>query len=154
MDRRKLFVVAIAVAALGVFTAPASASGPAAPPGKTLITFTCTTPTGEPFGTFKVTEPHAFFHAVGVGQVVGVQLHGVPVSGTTVVNDVTTPSNSIELPFVTGNGNAHPDKPTIHCIGTAFVGVASDFFGTSVPSGLPPTDTITVIDIVNVIVLP
>ena len=148
MNRRLLFAIAIAVAALGMFTAAASASGPVAP-GKTLITFTCGAPLNA---TFVVTEPHAFFHAVGVGQVVREQLHGVPVNGTTVIQDDTTPSNSIDLPFVTGNGNAHPDKPTVHCIGTAFVGMAADFFGTSLPSGLPPTDSITVIDIINVIV--
>ena len=153
MHRRLLYAIATVVAALGMFTVAASASGPLAP-GKTVITFTCTTPTGDYFGTFLVTEPHAFFHAVGLGQVVGEQLHGIPVNGTTVIQDHTTPSNSIELPFVTGNGNAHPYKPTINCIGTAFAGVASDFFGTSLPSGLPATDTITVIDIINVILKP
>ena len=152
MHRRLLYAIATVVAALGMFTVAASASGPAAPPGKTVITFTCDYPV--PDSTYLVTEPHAFFHAVGLGQAVGVQLHGIPVDGTTVIQDDTTPSNSIELPFVTGNGNAHPDKPTINCIGTAFVGVASDFFGTSLPSGLPATDTITVIDIINVILKP
>ena len=152
MHRRLLYAIAALVAAVGTFTVAAFASGPPAPPGKTVITFTCNYPV--PGSTYLVTEPHAFFHAVGVGQVAGVQLHGVPVDGTTVIQDDTSPSNSIELPFVTGNGNAHPGKPTIHCTGTAFVGVALDFFGTSLPPGLPATDTITVIDIINVILKP
>ena len=150
MHRRLLYGIATVVAALGMFTVAASASGPAAPPGKTLITFTCGAPLNR---TVDATEPHAFFHAVGVGQAVAEQLHGIPVSGTTVVDDDTT-GLEIRLPFVTGNGNAHPDKPTVNCIGILSYEPASDFFGTSLPEGVAATDHITVTDIINVTVGP
>ena len=90
MHRRLLYGIATVVAALGMFTAAASASGPLAP-GKTLVTFTCY-PEGSPTFTATATEPHAFFHAVGVGQAFDEQLHGIPVSGFTDVYDDDTRS--------------------------------------------------------------
>ena len=151
MHRRNLIAVATAVLALAMFTATASAAGPAAP-GKTVITFVC-----PGLGTFIVTEPHAFFHAVGVGQALGEQLHGIPVYGTTVVNDVNGGLIFSE-DFVTGNGNAHPaqhpNQLPVFCTGIAFEGLAIDFFGSSLPSFLDPTQRISVIDNIWVILRP
>ena len=145
-----LATIGLVAGMLAITAATASASGPL-PPGKTVITFEC----GEPLNaSFPVTEPHAFFHAVGLGQVVGEQLHGIPVWGTTLVRDDTTQSLVIDESFVTGNGNAHPNQPTVECIGILSYGAASDFFGTSLPEGVAATDHITVTDIINVTVGP
>jgi hypothetical protein len=168
MHRRLLYAVAAVVAALGMFTAAASASGPLAPgqhpavhaavdAGKFVITWKC----DDPIGTVLVTEEHAFFQAVGLGQIVGERLHGIPVAFTGTYTDVRMGEVIGFDSGVTGNGHAHPGKPTTHCYATDVLpGVsARDFFGDPLPPdlvglGVRPDDVIIVDLTVEVIVGP
>ena len=136
MQRRLLCGVAVAVAALAVSTAGASASGPA-PPGKDLIDLNC-----EGIGAITVSVPRAE-DSNGVGQIVGAKGHGIPVTFSFTITDVTTDTVLDSESSAVGGGHAHPNQATTTCSAVLFSGSASDFFGEDpLPPGVAATDTI------------
>jgi len=138
MQRRLLFVVAVLVAALAVFTGGASASGPAAP-GKDVIHLNC-----DGIGAVTVSVPRSDNNN-GAGQLVGMKGHGIPVAFTFTITDVTKNTVLDSESSAVGHGHAHRHQPTTHCSGVLFSGLASDFFGGGqLPPGVDPGDTIAV----------
>jgi hypothetical protein len=132
----------IALLGAGALLAPAAAlaSGPgggsgngSGDNGRGQQMITCD---GVPY-TVAVPNPE---NANGVGQIVGMKGHGIPVTGTFTITDTTTGTILDSEPF--GNG-AHPNQDTTECTGEAFTGMASDFFGNDLPPGVSATDTIT-----------
>jgi hypothetical protein len=136
--RRKfsvLLLLATTVAIMGIVAAAASASGPAAP-GKEVIQLTC-----DGLGTIPVSVQRGE-NANGAGQIVDANGHGIPVNATLTLTDLTTSTVLATEVTATGQGNGHPNQPTTHCSGVLFHGSASDFFGTDLPTGVAPTDTV------------
>jgi hypothetical protein len=136
--RRKfsvLLLLATTVAIMGIVAAAASASGPAAP-GKEVIQLTC-----DGLGTIPVSVQRGE-NANGAGQIVDANGHGIPVNATLTLTDLTTSTVLATEVTATGQGNGHPNQPTTHCSGVLFHGSASDFFGTDLPPGVAPTDTV------------
>ena len=144
MRRGLLCVVATVVVALAVFTGPAWASGPA-PPGKDVIDLNC-----EGIGPITVTVPPSESNN-GVGQIVGQKGHGIGVSFTFIVTDVTTDTVLSSDSSAVGGGHAHPNQPTVTCSGVLFSAPASAVVGTDLPPGVAPTDTIEASIVVEVI---
>jgi hypothetical protein len=147
MHRGLLCGVATAVVGLAVFTGGASASGPA-PPGKDVINLTCVG-----IGPVTVSVPRSESNN-GAGQLVGQKGHGIPVSFTSTVTDVTK-SNTVLFTDTSavGHGHAHRHQTTTTCSGVVFSGPASTFFGNGpLPPGVDATDTIEVSIVVEVIV--
>src|SRR5215218_641020 len=120
MQRRLLCGVAVVAAALAVFTAGASASGPA-PPGKDLVDLNC-----EGIGPITVSVPRSESNN-GVGQLVGEKGHGIPVAFTFTLTDVTTNTVLDSESSAVGGGHAHRNQETTRCSGVVFSGLASDF---------------------------
>jgi hypothetical protein len=146
MQRGLLCSVATTVAALAIFTGAAAAAGPA-PPGKDLVNLNC-----EGIGAVTVSVPRGDDNN-GVGQIVGQRGHGIPVSLTVTVTDVTTGTVLDTQSSAVGGGNAHPNQETTTCSGVVFSAPASEFFGEEpLPPGVAPTDTIEVSIVVEVIV--
>jgi hypothetical protein len=137
-----LLVLALAVASAGA----AMASGPAAP-GKDIVTINC-----EGLGDVTVSVQRGE-NSNGAGQVVGAKGHGIPVAFSSTVLDVTKGGNVVdsEGPFGVGGGNAHPNQPTVSCMGVEFDGSAADFYGTQLPDGVSATDGILATFTVDVI---
>ena len=144
MRRGVLCVVAAVIAALAVFTGAASASGPA-PPGKDVIALNC-----EGIGPVTVSVPRSESNN-GAGQLVGRKGHGIGVSFTFTVTDVTTSTVLSSDSSAVGGGHAHPHQATVTCSGVLFSAPASAFFGTDLPPGVAPTDTIEASIVVEVI---
>jgi hypothetical protein len=145
MQRGLLCGVVTIAAALVVFTSGAAASGPA-PPGKDVINLTCVG-----IGPVTVSVPRSDRNN-GVGQLVGQKGHGIPVSFTSTVADVTTNTVLNTDTSSVGHGHAHPHQTTTTCSGVVFSGPASEFFGGGqLPPGVAPTDTIEVSIVVDVI---
>jgi hypothetical protein len=145
MRTKVLLLVLAAMAAACGLAGSAMASGPAAP-GKDTVTITC-----EGVGVVTVSVQRGE-NSNGAGQVVDAQGHGIPAAFGFTLTDVTT--NTVvdtEGPFGTGNGNAHPNQPTVSCTGVEFDGTASDFFGTQRPPGVAATDEILATFTVDVI---
>ena len=138
MQRRLLYVVATMVAAVPVFTGGASASGPA-PPGKDVIHLNC-----DGIGAVNVSVPRSDKNN-GVGQLVGMKGHGIPVAFTFTITDVTKNKIIDSESSAVGHGHGHHNKSTTHCSGVLFSGLASDFFGGGqLPPGVDPGDIIEV----------
>ena len=78
----------------------------------------------------------------GAGQIVDSAGHGIPVAATLTLMDTTTSSVLATETTATGNGNGHPNQTATHCTAVLFQGSASDFFGTDLPTGVAPTDTV------------
>ena len=144
MRRGVLCVVATVVVALAVFTGAASASGPA-PPGKDVIDLNCVG-----IGPITVSVPRSESNN-GVGQIVGAKGHGIGVSFTFTVTDVTTSTVLFSDSSAVGGGHAHPNQATTTCSGVLFSAPASAVFGTDLPPGVAPTDTIEASIVVEVI---
>jgi hypothetical protein len=134
---RRLSAVLATLAAFTVFAATASASGPA-PPGRDIITVSC-----AGVGTFDVSVPRSENNN-GVGQIVGEKGHGIGVTFTFTVFDVTTNTTVFSDTGAVGGGNAHPNQETTACTGTLFEGPASAFFGSDLPPGVAATDIVRV----------
>src|SRR2546425_12148272 len=98
MQRRLLYGVAAMVAALAVFTAGASASGPA-PPGKDKLDLNCVG-----LGNITVSVPPSQNNN-GAGQLVGEKGHGIPVAVTFTLTDVTTNTVLDSQSTAVGRGN-------------------------------------------------
>jgi hypothetical protein len=145
MRRGILCVVAAVVAALALFTGGASASGPA-PPGRDVIELDCVG-----IGTVSVSVPPSESNN-GVGQIVGAKGHGIGVSFTFNVTDVTTSTVVFSDSSAVGGGHAHPNQATTPCSGVLFSAPASAVFGTDLPPGVAPTDTIEASIVIEVII--
>ena len=148
MHRSLLCGIAATVAALAVFTGAAAASGPP-PPGKDLVLLSCTG-----IGDVTVSVPRGGNNN-GVGQEVGATGHGILVSSTETLTDVTTNTVLNSQSKAIGDGNAHPNQTTTTCSGLLFSGPASVFFAAGpLPPGVAPTDTIELSIVVEVIASP
>jgi hypothetical protein len=145
--RRYICVALAAFLLLAMTAVSASASGPAAP-GKEIIQINCAG-LGDLFVSVQRGE-----NSNGAGQIVGQQGHGIPVSITFTVTDVTTSEVVFSDSETIGNGHAHSNQATIACSATQFEGAASDFFGSELPQGVSATDTIRATLDVDVIVKP
>jgi hypothetical protein len=130
-----LLLLATTAAIMGIVAAAASASGPAAP-GKEVFQITC-----DGLGTTPISVQRGE-NSNGAGQVVDAQGHGIPVNATLTLTDLTTSTVLGSEMTATGDGNGHPNQPATHCSGVLFQGAASDFFGTDLPPGVAPTDTV------------
>lgn len=134
MQRRLLCGVAAVVAALASSTATASASGPA-PPGKDLIDLNC-----EGIGAITISVPRAESNAVG--QLVGAKGHGILVTFSLTVTDVTTDTVLFSEFSAVGGGHAHPNQATTTC-SAVFSAPASEFFEEGpLPPGVAADDII------------
>jgi hypothetical protein len=135
MRTKLVLLLLAATAASGIVAATASASGPAAP-GKELVQLTC-----DGLGTITVSVQRGE-NANGAGQIVDAKGHGIPVEATLTLTDLTTSTVLGSETTATGHGNGHPNQPATHCSGVLFEGSAADFFGTDLPPGVAPTDTV------------
>jgi hypothetical protein len=135
MRTKLLRLLLVATATAGIVAAAASASGPAAP-GKELVQLTC-----DGLGTITVLVQRGE-NANGAGQIVDAKGHGIPVEAILTLADLTTSAVLGSETTATGQGNGHPNQPATHCTGVLFEGSASDFFGTDLPPGVAPTDTV------------
>ena len=133
--RTKLFVLFATLAAAVGIVAAASASGPAAP-GKELIELNC-----DGLGLVTVAVQRGE-NANGAGQIVDAKGHGIPVSATLTLTDLTTTAVLGTEMTATGQGNGHPNQTATHCSGVLFEGSAADFFGTDLPPDVAATDTV------------
>ena len=78
----------------------------------------------------------------GAAQIVDAKGHGVSVETTLTLTDLTTSTVLGTEASATGHGNGHPNQPATHCAGILFQGSAADFFGSDLPPGVSPTDTV------------
>ena len=134
MKRILLALAVSAFAAMGVLTGTAAASGPE-PPGKEIVELEC-----EGIGPVTVSVQRNE-HSQGAGQIVGAKGHGIPVTFTSTLTDVTS-GESFTEEGVKGGGNAHHNQSTTRCEGTTFEGEAAEIFGEELPPGVEPTDTV------------
>lgn len=135
MRTKLLLLLLVATTAAGIGAAAAPASGPAAP-GKELIQVTC-----DGLGTITVAVQRGE-NANGAAQIVDAKGHGIGVDSTYQLTDLTTSTVVATETRATGHGNGHPNQSTTHCTGVLFEGSASDFFGTDLPQGVAPTDSV------------
>jgi len=134
MQRRLLCGAAVVVTALALSTAGASASGPA-PPGKDAIDLDC-----EGIGAVTISVPRAE-DSNGAGQLVGVKGHGILVTFSLTVTDLST-NTVLDSEFsAVGGGHAHPNQATTTC-SAVFSASASEFFGGELPPGVAADDII------------
>jgi len=139
----KLSLIAATIATAALASPPSAAATatttpplPPAPPGKELIQLNC-----EGLGAITVSVQRGE-NSNGAGQIVDATGHGIPVAATLTLMDMTTGTVLATETTATGKGNAHPNQAATHCTGVLFVGSASDFVGTDLPSGVAPTDTV------------
>jgi hypothetical protein len=135
MKRTLLALAASAVAAAGVLTGTAAASGPA-PPGKEIVELEC-----EGIGPVTVSV-NRNEHGNGAGQIVGEKGHGIPVSFSFTLTDLSNGEVFTEPAEVKGNGHAHPNQSTTNCKGLAFEGEAESILGEELPPGIGPSDLV------------
>jgi hypothetical protein len=128
-------LLATTAAIMGIVAASALASGPAAP-GKEVVLLTC-----DGLGTIPVSVQRGE-NSNGAGQIVDAEGHGIPVDATLTLTDLTTSSVLGTEMTATGHGNGHPNQSATHCSGVLIQASASDFFGTDLPPGVAPTDTV------------
>ena len=134
MKRILLALAASAFASMGVLTGTAAASGPE-PPGKEIVELEC-----EGIGPVTVSVQRNE-HSQGAGQIVGAKGHGIPVTFTSTLTDLTS-GESFTEEGVKGGGNAHPNQSTTTCKGVTFEGEAAEIFGEELPPGIGPTDLV------------
>ena len=147
MRTRIVLLLFVAALVIGVYAGGASASGPAAP-GKNLVTLNC----GGGVGTVTVSVQRGR-NSNGAGQIVGRKGHGIPVSFTSTVTDVTTHTVLHTDSHAVGKGHAHRNQVTTHCSGVVFDAPASVFFAPGpLPAGVHATDDIQVSIDVEVII--
>jgi len=146
MPRTLLCTFAATVAALALFTGAASASGPA-PPGKEIVNVTC-----EGIGPLTVSVARGE-KSHGAGQIVGQKGHGIPVTNTFTLTDITTERVVFTETRLSGGGHGHSNQAATPCSAIAFSGTAEEFFGTEpLPEGVSPTDELEGTILVDVIV--
>jgi len=146
MPRTLLCTFAATVAALALFTGAASASGPASP-GKEIVNITC-----EGIGPLTVSVARGE-KSHGAGQIVGQKGHGIPVTNTFTLTDITTETVVFSETRLSGGGHGHSNQAATPCSAIAFSGTAEEFFGTEpLPEGVSPTDELEGTILVDVIV--
>ncbi|TMK98850.1 MAG: hypothetical protein E6G34_04885 [Actinobacteria bacterium] len=146
MKRIVLALVASGFAAAALLSSSAAASGPA-PPGKEIVEIEC-----EGIGSLTVSVARNE-HGKGAGQIVGQKGHGIPVSLSFSLTDVTTGEPLFSETELQGGGNAHHNQNTTTCKGTNAEVPASIFFGEhELPPGVSPEDIIRAAFEVQVIV--
>lgn len=136
-----------AIAAMAVFAGSAAAkpSGESTH-GKELVQLQC-----EGLGTVTVSVPPSEKNN-GAGQIVGEKGHGIPVSFSTTITDVSAGKVLGTESHAVGNGHAHGNQPTTKCTGT-FEATAAQFFeGEELPEGVEPGDLISGLFEVQVII--
>jgi hypothetical protein len=135
--RRIVFALSASAIATAILAASAAASGPA-PPGKNTLEIEC-----EGLGSLTVSTPKPE-SSKGVGQVVGQNLHGRPVSLTFTLADVTTGTALFSETEHFGGGKAHAQQEATRCSGLIAEVPASAFFAGApeLPPGVEPTDLI------------
>jgi hypothetical protein len=148
MKRIGLLLVIGAVGASAGLASTASASRTTAPPGKELVEVNC-----EGLGAITVSVPPSE-HGKGVGQVVGQNLHGIPVFTEFAAYDVTTKTLVFSGTETSGGGHAHRNQSTTSCVSVPEEVEAALIFGEELPEGVSPADTIRLQFKVNVIVKP
>ena len=127
-------LIAVAIVGTGTVAGMASASGPAAP-GKELVQISC-----DGLGSITVAVQRGD-NANGAGQIVDMKGHGIPVQNTYTLTDLTT-STVLDTEVTTTGQNGHSNQQTTHCSGVLLEVSASDYFGTDLPPGVAPTDTV------------
>ena len=138
MKRTLLSLVLGAAAASALLAGTAAASGPAAP-GKRLVEVNC-----EGLGALTVSLAPSE-HANGAGQVVGAKAHGIPVSNTFTITDVTKGGVLLHETESRSSGPAHQNQSSVACKSAPLEEEASKFFaGGPLPPGVAATDTIRV----------
>ena len=135
MRLRLVVMLGAVVATAAALAGTALASGPAAP-GKVVIPLDC-----QGLGTITVSVQRGE-NSNGAGQIVDMKGHGIPVSFTFTITDVTQNFVIDSETSSVGNGNAHHNQSTIGCTGVEFEDTASNVFGTDLPPGVDPDDTI------------
>jgi hypothetical protein len=135
--RRIVLALALSAIATTLFAATAAASGPAAP-GKETVEVEC-----EGLGSLTVSAPRSE-HSKGVGQIVGQQGHGKPVSVTFTLTDVTTGTLLFTHQEHLGGEGSHAQQATTQCSAVLAEVPASAFFeeAPELPPGVEPTDII------------
>jgi hypothetical protein len=138
MKRIALALLAGAVGALALLSGTAAASGPAPPP-KDIFVVEC-----EGLGSFTIAAP-ASEGGHGVAQIVSEKGHGIPVSSTVTVTDVTTKTVLFSEPDAKGSGQGNHNQTATTCSGTDAEVPASTFFGErglELPERVSPEDVI------------
>ena len=132
--RTRLALLLAATVAAGVAAVTASASGPAAP-GKELVQLTC-----DGLGPITIAVQRGD-NANGAGQIVDMKGHGIAVTATYTLTDLTT-STVVDTEMTSTGQNGHSNQPATHCSGVLLEVPASDFFGTDLPPGVASTDIV------------
>jgi hypothetical protein len=148
MKRIALALPASAVAAPALVSGTAAASGPATP-GKDTFVVQC-----EGVGSLTISAP-ASQRGHGVAQIVGQKGHGIPVSSTFTVTDVTTDAVLFSGTATKGGGQANQNQTATTCIGTDEEAPASTFFGERglpLPSGVSSEDIIRAVTDTQVVI--
>jgi len=130
-----ILILAGLIAAAGLTSPPAAAASGPAPPGKEIVQIAC-----DGLGPIPVTVQRGD-NANGAGQIVDMKGHGMPVQNTFTLIDLTT-STVLDTEVTTTGQNGHSNQPATHCSGVLLESYASDYFGTDVPLGVAPTDTV------------
>jgi len=138
MKRIAIALLAGAVGATALLSGTAAASGPAPPP-KDIFEVEC-----EGLGSVIIAAP-ASEGGHGVAQIVGEKGHGIPVSSTVTVTDVTKGTVLFSQPDAKGGGQGNHNQTSTTCSGTDAEVPASTFFGErglELPEGILPGDII------------
>jgi hypothetical protein len=150
MKRIALAPLAGAVAATALFSGTAAASGPA-PPGKDTFMVRC-----EGVGSLTVSAP-ASQQGHGVAQSVGQEGHGIPLTSTFTLTDVTTDTLLFTDTGTKGGGQANHNQIATTCVGTDEEAPASTFFGERglpLPPGVAPEDIVRAVTETQVVIKP
>jgi hypothetical protein len=145
---KRLALLTVLVASVSLMAAaPASAYGPAAP-GKATLEIDCGSA-----GTLLLSLATLDHANNAVGQIIDEQGLGIPTAVTFTATDETTNTVLFSNTTPVGNGNAHPNQTTTACSFVPFAPItAAEFFGAEpLPDGVAPTDTITGLITVEVI---
>jgi len=135
MKRILLALATGALVATCALSGTAAASGPA-PPGKEIVELRC-----EGIGLVTVSVQRNE-HSQGAGQIVGQKGHGIPVSFTFTLTDLSSGEVIVSETEPKGGGHAHPNQSTTTCKGTSFEGEAAAIFGEELPPEVEPGDTV------------
>ena len=148
MKRITLALLASVAAATALLPGTAAASGPA-PPGKDTFEVQC-----EGMGSFTVSAP-ASEQGHGVAQIVGDQGHGIPVSSTFTLTDVTTDTVLFSGAATKGGDQANHNQAATTCTGIDEEAPASTFFGERglpLPPGVSPDDIVRAVTETQVVI--
>jgi len=138
MKQTALALLTSAVGTIALLSGTAGASGPAPPP-KDIFVVEC-----EGLGSFTVAAPASEW-GHGVAQLVAEKGHGIPVSSTITLTDVTTNTVLFSETDAKGIGQGNHNKTATTCSGTDAEVPASTFFGErglELPEGVSPEDII------------